>query len=160
MEFKYNITNEYILEDLKMKNKFKKFLKKDRKKIETIQKYILEPKNEFCRETKTFSEYLGFQNNYFLLYDNNILNAACAVTFNFNDEEDKIIGINIPFFCSKKTGYGGKLLKKIIEMSNYYGWYIKLKPTNKDNTRFYERYNFTKNKIDNYEYHYYFPKKI
>ena len=157
MEFKYIISNEYILDDMKMRYKLKKFMKKDRKSLETIQKYIQNPVNKFCRETETFAEYLGFQNNYFLLYNDKVLHAASAITFAFNDEDDKIAGINIPFFCSKKVGFGGKLLKKIIEVCDHYDWYIKLSPTNKDNTRFYERYNFIKDKFDNY--HYYFTVK-
>ena len=156
MEFKYIITNEYILDNMKLRYKLKKFMNKDRKHLETIQKYIQNPANKFCRESETFAEFLGFQNNYFLLYNNKVLYSASAATFAFNDEEDKIVGINIPFFCSKKTGFGGKLLKKIIELCNYYGWYIKLSPTNEDNTRFYERYNFIKDVSDNY--YYYFPK--
>ena len=40
MEFKYIITNEYILDNMKMRYKLKKFMNKDRKHLETIQKYI------------------------------------------------------------------------------------------------------------------------
>ena len=57
MEFKYIITNEYILDNLKMKDKLKKFMNKDRKHLETVQKYIQNPANKFCRESPIYALY-------------------------------------------------------------------------------------------------------
>jgi hypothetical protein len=171
MEYKYIISNDYVLEDLDedITKSLKKFMKKDRNSIEKIQNYVKDPKIKFCRDSTSFADFLAFNDDYFSLYENKELYALAAISFNFksdlgindiddDDEDDneeyndKIIGINILYFCSKQKGYGGLLLKKIIELCNDNSWYIKLKATNENNTRFYERYDFIKEKD---EYHYY-----
>jgi len=135
MEFTYFIFDEYILEDIKIHKFLKKFMIKD---------------NKFCRDTD-FPDFLGDSSNFFLLYDNDELCAATAITFDLVEDKTKIEGINIHFFCSRKAGYEGFLLQKIIDISDSNEWFIKLKPTNERNKKFYEKYNFIKNG----EYHYY-----
>ena len=164
MEYKYIISNDYVLEELDedINKQLKKFMKKDKNSIEKIHKYIKDPKIKFCRDSTSFADFLAFYDDYFSLYDNKELYALAAVSFNFksdldieaddDDDSDKIIGINILYFCSKQKGYGGLLLKKIIDLCNYNNWFIKLKATNENNTRFYERYDFIQEKDG---YHYY-----
>jgi hypothetical protein len=167
MEYKYIISNNYVLEDLDedITKSLKKFMKKDRNSIEKIHNYIKNPNVKFCRDSTSFADFLAFYDDYFSLYDNKELYALAAISFNFksdlereyndedeDDDDDKIIGINILYFCSKQKGYGGLLLKKIIELCNYNNWFIKLKATNENNTRFYERYDFIKEEDG---YHYY-----
>lgn len=163
MEYKYIISNEYVLEDLDTDiNKIlKKFMKKDKNSIENIHAYIQNPEIKFCRDSTSFAEFLSFYNDYFSLYDNKQLYALTAISFNFksdleeedsDSEDDCIVGINILYFCSKEKGYGGLLLKKIIDLCKYNSWFIKLKATNDNNKRFYERYGFVKEKDG---YHYY-----
>ncbi len=164
MEYKYIISNEYVLEELDedINKQLKKFMKKDKNSIEKIHKYIKDPKIKFCRDSTSFADFLAFYDDYFSLYVNKELYALAAISFNFKSDfdveddddnnSDKIVGINILYFCSKQKGYGGLLLKKIIDLCNYNNWFIKLKATNENNTRFYERYDFIQEKDG---YHYY-----
>ena len=123
---------------------------KDKNLLSYISGYIKDKKNKFCRDTD-FADFLGDSSNFFLLYDNDELCAAAAISFDLIEDQTKIEGINIQFFCSRKAGYGGFLLQKIIDISDSNEWFIKLKPTNERNKKFYEKYNFIKNG----EYHYY-----
>lgn len=155
MNYKYKITNDYILDDLKIDitKILNKYMKKDRHSLEYVHEYIKDVKNKFCRDTE-FSEFLVWYDDYFLLYDENELFAGTAITFNLNSKEDDILGINLVYFCSKKTGYGKKLLTKIIEVSNDNNWYLKLS-AGPNNYKFYEKYGFEK---ESDGYHYYYPK--
>ena len=157
MEYRYKISDEYVLNDLKIDitKSLKGYMKKDKNILDYIHNYIKNTKNKFCGETK-FAEFLSFYDDYFLLYNENELYAAAAISFNFNEDEDDIEGINIVYFCSKQKGYGGKLLKKIIEVCDNNNWYLKLSAT-ENSYLFYEKYGFIKNKKDNY--HYYFPTR-
>ena len=154
LEYRYKLDddyNEFIIEEFDIKEKLKLFFKDDSQSLDEIQRYIRsEP--EFCRRTDFASNLAGFY-SYFLLYDHDELYAASAIIFNLNDDEDEIIGISIPFFCSKRSGYGSLLITRIMALCKKNNWYIKLMPSNEANTRFYEiKHGFTK-KSDGYHYY-------
>ena len=140
--FTYVISDDYLIEDIKIEKKLINFFKKDENELLNIQKYIKDRKNKFCRNTG-LSEFLGNFDNLLLVYNEHELSAASAVSFVYNDTEDKIIGIHIPFFCSKIKGYGSLLLQQIMSLCKSHKWFIGLNPL-ENSHGFYVKHGFRK----------------
>ena len=146
--FKYNISDDYLIDEMKIEKKLNKFFKNDENDLLDIQKYIKDKINFFCRNTG-LSDFLGNFDNLLLLYNEHELCSAAAVSFVYNDE-DKIIGIHIPFFCSKIKGYGSLLLQQIMSLCKSHKWFIGLDPINNSH-EFYVKNGFRK--IDDLYYY-------
>ena len=120
-----------------------------RRTNDKIQEYIKDDENLFCRNTG-LSDFLGNFDNLLLLYNEHELCSAAAVSFVYNDTEDKIIGIHIPFFCSKIKGYGSLLLQQIMSLCKSHKWFIGLNPI-ENSHEFYVKNGFRK--IDDLYYY-------
>ena len=146
--FTYVIKDDYLIDEMKIDKKLNKFFFNDENDLLKIQEYIKDDENLFCRNTG-LSDFLGNFDNLLLLYNEHELCSAAAVSFVYNDE-DKIIGIHIPFFCSKIKGYGSLLLQQIMSLCKSHKWFIGLDPI-KNSHEFYVKNGFRK--IDDLYYY-------
>ena len=146
--FTYVIKDDYLIDEMKIDKKLNKFFFNDKNALLKIQEYIKDDENLFCRNTG-LSDFLGNFDNLLLLYNEHELCSAAAVSFVYNDE-DKIIGIHIPFFCSKIKGYGSLLLQQIMSLCKSHKWFIGLDPINNSH-EFYVKNGFRK--IDDLYYY-------
>ena len=147
--FTYVIKDDYLIDEMKIDKKLNKFFFNDKNALLKIQEYIKDDENLFCRNTG-LSDFLGNFDNLLLLYNEHELCSAAAVSFVYNDTEDKIIGIHIPFFCSKIKGYGSLLLQQIMSLCKSHKWFIGLDPI-KNSHEFYVKNGFRK--IDDLYYY-------
>ena len=147
--FTYVIKDDYLIDEMKIDKKLNKFFFNDENDLLKIQEYIKDDENLFCRNTG-LSDFLGNFDNLLLLYNEHELCSAAAVSFVYNDTEDKIIGIHIPFFCSKIKGYGSLLLQQIMSLCKSHKWFIGLDPI-KNSHEFYVKNGFRK--IDDLYYY-------
>ena len=147
--FTYVIKDDYLIYEMKIDEKLNKFFVNDTNALLKIQEYIKDDENLFCRNTG-LSDFLGNFDNLLLLYNEHELCSAAAVSFVYNDTEDKIIGIHIPFFCSKIKGYGSLLLQQIMSLCKSHKWFIGLNPI-ENSHEFYVKNGFRK--IDDLYYY-------
>lgn len=147
--FTYVIKDDYLIDEMKIDKKLNKFFFNDKNALLKIQEYIKDDENLFCRNTG-LSDFLGNFDNLLLLYNEHELCSAAAVSFVYNDTEDKIIGIHIPFFCSKIKGYGSLLLQQIMSLCKSHKWFIGLNPI-ENSHEFYVKNGFRK--IDDLYYY-------
>ena len=147
--FTYVIKDDYLIDEMKIDKKLNKFFFNDKNALLKIQEYIKDDVNLFCRNTG-LSDFLGNFDNLLLLYNEHELCSAAAVSFVYNDTEDKIIGIHIPFFCSKIKGYGSLLLQQIMSLCKSHKWFIGLNPI-ENSHEFYVKNGFRK--IDDLYYY-------
>ena len=147
--FTYVIKDDYLIDEMKIDKKLNKFFFNDENDLLKIQEYIKDDENLFCRNTG-LSDFLGNFDNLLLLYNEHELCSAAVVSFVYNDTEDKIIGIHIPFFCSKIKGYGSLLLQQIMSLCKSHKWFIGLNPI-ENSHEFYVKNGFRK--IDDLYYY-------